>query len=245
MLTSMTGSLLMITDKPGYYDTANLRAAMTSVPILFTRPGQLYNVDPSRFINLNRVQTAVSGSGERVFDAGKKTTCDLFLTEFNKPYGHWMILARVGENEKYIPFDELGLDPEKQYLLFDFWNKSFNGTFTHGFYPGAIDSVYNCQLFCIREKKEHPQLLATNRHISCGALEINNVSWKAKTLAGESELPPDYQYVLYLYEPQDVDYASFHCTGAAFSGTSKIGFVREIRMKTTSSGIVKWKVAYH
>lgn len=245
MLTSMTGSLLMITDKPGYYDTAaNLDAATAAVPVLFTRPGQLYNVDPSRSTNLARLATAVSGSGERTFDAGKTSTCDLFVTEFNKSYGNWMILGRVAEHEKYIPFKQLGLNPQKKYIIFDFWHKSVKGVFETGFNPGSIDSVFNCQLFCIREKLNHPQLIATNRHISCGAMEIDTLHWNDNNLSGISRLPTDYSYVIYLYEPDNANYQSFHCDGATFIGTSVAGNLRQIEMKTAGFGSVHWKISY-
>ena len=245
MLTSMTGSLFMITDKPGYYDTAtNLEAATTTVPVLFTRPVQLYNVDPDRSINLERVETAVSGSGERIFDAGQNTTCDLFLTEFNKSYGHWIILGRVGQREKYISFKQLGLNPKQQYIVFDYWHKSIQGIFETGFNPGLIDTEYNCQLFCIRKKQAHPQLIATNRHISCGAMEIDRLLWHQNGLSGTSNLPADYAYTLYLYEPGNAHYQSFHCDGATFTGTSVTGNMRRIDIRTTRSGQVHWTASY-
>ena len=243
MVASMTGSLLMLTDKPEEYITGNLEPAITTAPVLFTRPGQLYDVDPSRSMYLTRVNTEMSGSGPRVFDAIGSTTYDLFLEEINEPYENWVLLGRVGEKRNFIRFDELGLDIKRSYLVFEFWSKKLKGTFKDGFAPGAIDTTYRCQLFCIRELQNHPQLLATNRHISCGAQELKTLSWDKDILMGESDLPSDNLYVIYLNEPKGYIFKSFKCVGATFLGSVKNGSVREIKLRT-SQHLVQWQVIY-
>jgi len=244
MVASLTGSLIMLTDKPEEYDTGNIEPAITTVPVLFTRPGQLYDVDPSRSMYLNRVNTEMSGSGPRVFDASRSTPYDLFLEEINEPYENWMLLGRVGEKSKFISFHELGLDAAKTYLVFEFWSKTLIGTFKDGFAPGAIATTYNCQLFCIRKLQTHPQLLSTNRHISSGAQELKNLSWDKNILSGTSELPANNLYVIYLNEPEGYNFKSFKCKGATFLESSKVGSVRKISLRSKSQGIVEWKVNY-
>jgi alpha-galactosidase len=244
MLTSMTGSLLMLTDKPGVYDTGNIEPAIRSAPVLFTWPGQLYDVDPSRSNNIDRANTELSGSGPRVFDAGSSTPYDLFLLEINEPYENWMLLGRVGERRKHISFAELGLEPSRVYLVFEYWSKTFEGAFRGGFTPGPIDTVYNCQLFCIREAQDHPQLMATNRHLSCGALELTGVAWDNDTLSGRSSVMVDEPYILYLYEPKGFTYSSFTCEGGTFLGTEVTGSIRQIKLTPAATGAVIWKVVY-
>ena len=79
MVTSLTGSLMMLTDKPAVYRTSAVEPAKRAVPILFTHPGQLYDVDPSRSENLSRVDAEVSGSGPRPFDAGYTPALSSYL----------------------------------------------------------------------------------------------------------------------------------------------------------------------
>jgi hypothetical protein len=245
MLTSMTGSLLMLTDKPAVYDTGNIEPAIRSAPVLFTQPGQLYDVDPSRSVQIDRANTELSGSGPRVFDAGSSTPYDLFLLEINEPYENWMLLGRIGERRKRISFSELGLDPSRVYLVFEYWSKTFEGAFRSGFTPGPIDTGYNCQLFCIREAQEHPQLMATNRHLSCGALEVTGVAWENDTLSGRSAVLADEPYILYLHEPKGSTYSSFTSEGATFLGTEVIGSIRQIKLRSDATGGVNWKVIYN
>src|SRR3990172_7687814 len=94
MVTSLTGALMMLTDKPAVYRTPLVAAAQKTSPVLFTLPGQLYDVDPSRSDRLCPVDNEVRGSGPRVFDAGYTPNCFLFLLELNRPFESWQGLGR-------------------------------------------------------------------------------------------------------------------------------------------------------
>ncbi|MDH5468282.1 MAG: alpha-galactosidase, partial [Candidatus Aminicenantes bacterium] len=48
MATSLTGSLFLLTDKPEVYLTPIVEPAKRAAPVLFTYPGQVFDVDPSR-----------------------------------------------------------------------------------------------------------------------------------------------------------------------------------------------------
>ena len=48
-LASLTGSLLMLTDRPEVYRTPRAEIAKRTAPVLFTRPEQIYDVDPVAF----------------------------------------------------------------------------------------------------------------------------------------------------------------------------------------------------
>ena len=165
MATSLTGSLFMLTDKPEVYKTDLVEPALRSSPVLFTLPGQLYELDPSRIVSLALVDKQISGSGERPFDASLSPNCHLFLLELNTDFENWIVVGRTGGDYNKLSFRELGLDNNKEYLVFEFWSKKYLGSFSGEFQTGDIDPKFNCQLFCIRERINSPQLMATNRHI--------------------------------------------------------------------------------
>jgi len=244
MATSLTGSLFMITDKPEEYEIGNLEPIIRTIPVLFTLPGQVYDVDPTRSMYLNGVGSETSGSGERIFDAGRTSFNDLFLLEINKPFENWMVLGRTGDRIKYLEFERLGLDPNKKYIVFEFWSKKFLGSFYKGFTPGRIDSTYKCQLFCIREEKAQPQLVATNRHISCGGLEIKNVFWDGKHLSGENHLVANDDYVLYVSEPGGFKFSEIVCEGVEILSSRFNDGLREIHLKSPNKKIVNWEILY-
>jgi hypothetical protein len=244
MATSLTGSLFMLTDKPAIYNTPIIEPALRSIPVLFTLPGQIFDVDPSSSDNLGHIETDLSGSGERAADATRTSPYDLFVLEINRSFENWLILGRAGERSSFISFTDLGLSPKKEYLVFEFWSKRLVGTFTGGFDMGRIDSKYNCQVFCIRERVARPQILATSRHITCGGLELKNVEWKSERLSGESEIVANDSYTLYITEPENLSLKSFTCEGVKISANRKSGLIRQITVISTTSKTIEWVVEY-
>jgi alpha-galactosidase len=244
MVTSLTGSLFMLTDKPEIYRTPLAEAAKRSAPVLFTLPGQIYDIDPTRSALIDRVDSEISGSGPRIFDADQAPVCNLFLLELNTNYENWVVLGRTNSKNNTITFEDLGLPPDKEYHVFEFWTKEFLGSFTSFFSPPDIDPEYNCQLLCIRESKNHPQVLASNRHISCGALEMNAVEWKDNTLSGKSSLISGDTYILYIFEPAEFTLKQAVCTEAKIINDQKTGLIRVIEFLSESSLAVDWEIKF-
>lgn len=245
LATSLTGSLFMLTDKAETYRNSPLiEAARRTIPVLYTQPGQVYDVDPSRSSLIAGADVEMSGSGPRAFDASSNTVTGLMELEINKPFENWVVLGRVDDRDKALPFRDLGLDEKKEYLVFEFWTKKFRGVAKSQFFPGGIDSAFNCQAFCIREKLNHPQLLATNRHISCGGLEIGSLDWQDNMLRGTSELVAGDKYVIYLYEGGGYTFEKVVLKGADLVGVEKTGPVRKITLISAGGGIAEWSVRY-
>jgi hypothetical protein len=105
-------------------------------------------------------------------------------------------------SQKSIDFDkDLGLDKEKKYTAFDFWNQK----------PVMIaDHMISCELpahgtrvFIIRETKNFPQLIATSRHITC-AVSVKDMSWdlNSNTMKGLSEIIAGSPYSIFIHIPQ-------------------------------------------
>lgn len=244
MVTSLTGSLFMLTDKPEVYQTEIVEPAKRAVPVLFTLPGQIYDVDPSRSSNLDLVDSELSGDDIRFFDADRTPRCHLFLLEINKSFENWLLLGRTGGDRDRIYFKHLGLPAEKEYLVFEFWSKKLIGSFIEEFVMEEINSKNNCQLFCIRERKPHPQVIATNRHISCGGFDLNEVEWKENSLSGESELVGKDTYVLYLIEPVSYYFKEVICNDAEIINNQKNGFMRIIQLRSEKNLTASWMVKY-
>lgn len=244
MVTSMTGSLFMLTDKAPVYHTPVIEAARRSIPVLFTMPGQIYDIDPSCSMYLGRAGSQLSGSGPRIFDARYTSPYTHFLLEINKPWESWMLLGRTDESRSSFTFAEMGFDPQKEFLVFEFWTKKFFGIRSISFEPGSIDPYYNCQLFCIREKKDHPQLIATSRHISCGGLELDDLKWEAGSLKGNSRLVGKDNYTIYIYEPTGNTFVDFKCDGVKLMENSAGENVRAITVRAEGEMNVNWEIIY-
>jgi hypothetical protein len=108
----------------------------------------------------------------------------------------------TGESQsRSISFeDKLGLDPEKLYLVFDFWNQALVGTFQDQFTIN-IDP-HDTRVFHIRPLLERPQFLGTSRHIS-GTFSIESLAWDDERLilSGISKTITNTPYSLFLHVP--------------------------------------------
>ena len=244
MVTSLTGSLFLLTDKPEVYLTDTADPAKRAAPVLFTYPGQIFDVDPSRSQHLDRVDGEVSGSGPRIFDASRTPSVHLFLLEISKPFENWMLLGRTGGRFETIPFPELGLDAEKEYYVFEFWSKRLAGSFSGSFSPGEIDPKYNCQLFCIRERLDRPQVLATSRHITCGGYDLEDVRWGDGVLAGKSRVVANDPSSLYITEPPGFTLKEASIDGAKILKVEKSGGLIQIAFLPEESTIASWRLEY-
>ena len=243
-VTSLTGSLLLLTDKPAVYKTEAVEPAKRAVPVLWTLPGQIFDVDPSRSAELWRVDSEVSGSGPRAFDAGASTTCDLFLLEINRPFENWAVLGRTGESAAEVRFADLGLDPAKEYFVFEFWTKKLLGSFTGALIPGPIDPRFRCQAFAVRERLARPQIVATNRHVSCGGVDLVDASWEKSALTGRSRVVGGDAYEIYLAVPERFRLDKFICDGADVLGTERTGVLIKLTLKSRESREIRWSALF-
>ena len=244
--TSLTGSLFMLTDQPDKYrSSALIEAAQRAIPVLYTQTGQVYDVDPSRSALIAGADVEMSGSGPRPFDASSSTTTGLFELEINKPFENWIVLGRVDDRDKVLPFKDLGLDENKQYLVFEFWAKKFAGAFKGSFTPDTISKKYNCQVYCFREKLDHPQVLATNRHISCGGLDLKELKWDNNMLTASSEnVVANDTYEIYLHETPGFTFDSLRLKNAVLVKNELDGEVRKISLTSSNGGVIGWQVKY-
>lgn len=242
--TSLTGSLFMVTDKPEVYRTDLITPARKSLPVLFTLPGQVFDLDPSRSANIDRVSTEMSGSGERESDGSRTSPFDLFMLELNMPWERWCVLGRLGDKEDFISLTDLGLEQGKEYLLYEFWSDTFLGVVTDTVRFGSIDPRFNCQLFCIRPLQPNPQVLATSRHISCGATDLSAVTWNKGSLSGTSNIVPGDEYTLIINEPAGYSTPVVTLTGGTLVSDKRDGTVRRIRMVSPDSKEFSWKIDY-
>ena len=244
LVTSLTGSILLLTDRPELYRTDAVEPARRAAPVLWTRPGQVFDVDPSRSAELGRVGAEVSGSGPRVFDAGLQPACDLFVLEVDRPFESWTVVGRTGESVRELRFADLGLDPAKEYLVYEFWTKRLLGSFVGGFAPGPVDPRFRCQALAIRERRPHPQVVATSRHVTCGGADLADVRWEEGTLSGRSSVVAGDPYDILLTEPEGYRLDGFESPEVPSLGLAREGGLIRIRLVPKAAGAVSWTARF-
>jgi alpha-galactosidase len=244
LVTTLTGSLFMLTDKPALYRTAAVEPAKRTVPVLDTRPGQIYDVDPSRSSLIWRADVEVSGSGPRPFDGGYTPACFLYALEIDRPFENWLVLGRTGGEFSELRFADFGLDPAREYYVFEFWSKRLLGSFAGSFAPGPIDPRFRSQAFIIRERKPRPQLLATGRHVTGGGVDLDELTWDGATLSGKSRGVPGDPYILYLTEPDGYAFDRLDVEGAKLERTDRDGRTLRLTLAPANEGSFRWTAGY-
>ncbi|HEY3383145.1 MAG TPA: alpha-galactosidase [Vicinamibacterales bacterium] len=244
MVTSLTGSLFLLTDKPERYRTAFVEPARRAAPVLVTSPGQLYDVDPSRSSELARVDGEVSGRDPKPFDAGLTPAAHLYELEIARPFESWVVLGRTGGAFDEIRWEAIGLDPNKRYTVFEFWERRFISADAGSFVPGPISPAFNSQVFIIRERLPHPQIVATSRHITGGGVDLLDVSWKDGVLSGRSRVVGGESYEIFVTEPSGWRLADIRCDGTAALPVVRLGALAVSGCSPKASGEISWRATF-
>lgn len=106
------------------------------------------------------------------------------------------------EGSKSISLGEdLGLDTEKEYVIFDFWNQKLKEV-TKDKISSSIPAHGTC-VYVIKSLLDRPQLLATSRHIT-GTISTKSISWDSSksALSGSSEIVEEEPYSLFIHVPE-------------------------------------------
>lgn len=85
----------------------------------------------------------------------------------------------------------LGLDPDKEYFLYDFWNDKFVGRYYGSDLLIQELRLGETRMISIHSIEKHPQFISTNRHIMQGLVDMTGPpAWneKMKVLSGKSSV---------------------------------------------------------
>ena len=139
-------------------------------------------------------------------------------------------------NERTLTMEETELEPEEEYLVYDFWRGEFLGKVKNNlklsFRP------HESRVLAVRPVTGRPQVVSTSRHVSQGAVDILKCEWneKALTLSGVSSVVKNDPYRITFYAP-----AGYRPTGDA-EKINDGGYVLTILPEKT--GVIGWKVTF-
>lgn len=250
VLVSMAGAQLLLSDPVDVYrQSGKLEGARRSAPVLFTRPGQLYDYDPSATNNLARgLRNSDGGAEPGPIDAVRTgPVSPWWLMDVNRPFGRWSALARLAWQPlppARVRFADLGLDPAATYLVFEFWTHRFLGAF-HGSFEAPAQPGPAARVYAIRRDLGRPQILSTSRHITQGGVDLQAVEWDAaaRTLRGRSQVVAEDPYTLDLHVPP-----GFHLIRAEMDGqvpaTAPLPGGISVTLHPSRSRVIAWKFAF-
>jgi len=253
VLASMAGAMLLVSDKPSVYEKdENLEGMKRSSPVLFSVPGQLYDYDPrksSALVSIKGHRQETGGPSGPIDADQYGEGCEWWLQEIARPFETWNVLARFAwdkpVNLSTAVFADFGLDPTKEYLVYEFWSRKFMGSFKGSFNASSQKAKTVC-IYAIHEKLARPQLISTSRHISQGGVDLVAVKWTAssRTLLGKSKVikGDPYEMVFHVPAGYTVGWCSIDGVTLAPSVDGQIARVRFVPKKTKT---VVWSVSFN
>ena len=187
---------------------------------------------------------------------------DLFIRKpaqvWNMPveraFGNWNIVAvfnytaKGGKGAFSTKLDaakDLRLDPEKEYVVYEFWSKKLIGTFKGTFVTRPVNP-YDCDIYSIVEKQDHPVLISTSRHIRQMAFDIKHMNYdtKQQTLSGVSRQVSNDPYQLRIYLPDGFSAKKVELSGGLTSTMKTDGNLLMVDFTPSTGEDVTWKVIF-
>ncbi len=122
---------------------------------------------------------------------------ELMILSAEKNGEEWAVIARMAWAD--LPERSVSAGPHGRYLAFDFWEEKFLGSVASADFHALPKG--SCQVISLRRDLGRPQVLGTNRHLSQGAYELENVRWQRGKLSGRLMRGPGQAWSIYIRVP--------------------------------------------
>jgi hypothetical protein len=243
MVTSLTGSDALLTDKPG--DTWRHSSSR--------RGGQRQCCSPSpascRRRSVALVRTiARRGRRERAraeaVRRGLTPAVDLYALEIARPFESWMVLGRTGGR-----FEAIASGPRPRSARAISCSTTGSGRPTRRA-PRVVRTSARCRLRSTRRSSSSASSStgrsspATNRHITGGGVDLIGLSWSDGVLAGRSRVVADDPYEIFLTEPDGWSFDSMRCDGATPRPATRGSAGLVTGCTAAASGEVTWRATF-
>jgi len=140
---------------------------------------------------------------------------------------------------------DLRLDATKDYIAYEFWTKTLIGTFKGTLQTRPLDP-YDCDIYSIVEKQDHPVLISTSRHIRQMAFDIKDVAYEGRQrmLGGTSRAVAGDPYQLRIYVPEGFSAQRVELSDGIAATMNTEGNLLMVDFKAPTGKDVQWKVVF-
>ena len=171
-----------------------------------------------------------------------------------RPFGNWTVLAVfnfTGTNPSRTfttsldAAKDLRLDPNKEYIVYEFWSKQLIGTFKGKFTTRPLNP-YDCDIYSIVEKQDRPVLISTSRHIRQMAFDIKDLAYDGgqRMLRGVSRAVAGDPYQLRIYVPDGFAAKRVELSEGLTGKMATDGNLLTVDYTSSTGKDVEWKVFF-
>ncbi|MBB3128631.1 hypothetical protein FHS19_003285 [Paenibacillus rhizosphaerae] len=241
-LVSLTGGLLMISDKPEHYDDERINMIQRNLPPLTTVTAETGLLDMSMpafawthikgyAVDLHKADQKDEKRNEDYTESAKAALhpfTTLWAIHIQTVDRSWCVAGRFATEAlqaSALETVKLGLAPDREYAVFDFWKQEYLGRHTASIPCRELD-VGSCQILAVHPINGRPMLIASSRHVSMDVISVQEEQWnhgelilKLKGVVGTSE---DY----WIFVPDHFALSGERTDGASTRITSEHETVR-------------------
>lgn len=238
--------------------SSNFRAIAGST----TLPSEKFDVDyPEDRLELLKRVSPPTEDVSYPADLFERIPAAVWSMPIGRPFGTWSVLAvfnygpvdpRNSTGTQTDPFSvsldaarDLRLDPNKEYVVYEFWSRKLLGTFRGKFTSRPVKAI-DCDIYSIVEKQNHPTLISTSRHVRQMAVDIKDLTWSAgrKELRGLSRSVSGDPYQLRIYVPNEYTFDRVELEPKLGAKSSTDGNLLTIDYTSPTAGDVAWRVRF-
>jgi len=174
----------------------------------------------------------------------------------NRPFGQWCVLGVFNytgdtnrESSKFTArldaSKDLRLDPDKEYIVYEFWTRQLIGTFKGTLVTRPL-KPYDCDVYSIVEKQDRPVLISTSRHVRQMAFDIKDLAYDAgqRVLSGVSRAVAGDPYQLRIYVPDGFSAKRAALSNGLTATMKTDGNLLTVNYTSSAGNDVEWKIFF-
>ncbi|MCL2330720.1 MAG: NPCBM/NEW2 domain-containing protein, partial [Phycisphaerae bacterium] len=147
-----------------------------------------------------------------------------------------------------VELEELGISDGERFAVYDFWENKLLRVVSDRF--SSCVPANDCRLLSITAIRDNePTVLGSNRHITCGAMDLYDVHWDAaqQTLNGRSNVAAFDPYELWIYMPDggnnSLEIQEVRST-ARKTWVRQTDHLRTVTFEADTSGPISWTISF-
>jgi hypothetical protein len=222
-VVSLSGGLFMLSDPLAAYDADRLAMLRKCLPPLASQAGETGPLDATYAAftwtklhgfavpreNVVQAQDvalddALNMAGEYESMNDNHPLSSLWSVHLDRGGRNWHVAVRVATVPLAActaPLENLGLDGAGRYHVFDFWAQKYMGCVTGSLDCAALE-LGDCQVLAFVKAADHPQLIASSRHVSMDAVSVRSHEWSAGQLSLRLECVPGTAESYFFHLPE-------------------------------------------
>ncbi|WLT30957.1 NPCBM/NEW2 domain-containing protein [Geothrix sp. PMB-07] len=150
-------------------------------------------------------------------------------------------------DQLYLGWKDLGLAADRPVHVFDFWNQEYLGAWDVGM---ALDlAPTSCRVLSLVPSDGQIQLVSTNRHLTQGWVDLQELRRTASGFSGKSKLIENDPYELHFAFPRGQNFEISQASAHSASGALPIQITQHqgwatLRITSKQTQEIRWKVAF-